>query len=153
MTRLTKTSLSILLSLLLLGSAAFYIISNQEEKIITSSKSLSLIEQNLNEEDESFSVLATKLDQDNHTYQLAFELQNNSNQNKDFYLIPVSNPDQTQFQNIKEGDTKGGTATWDYEADWDFDKEKHKQELIPELAQAYDDMDRGEVGRGAIMFG
>jgi hypothetical protein len=141
--KILNWKLKIIIAALLLGSAIFYILNNQSEDIINSPKSPNLIEQNLDPEDENFSVLSTKLDKDKNTYQLSFELQNTSDQEKTFHLIPVSQTDQAQFQNIKEDSLQGGTATWDYEAGWDFDQEKHKQELIPELAQAYDDIDTG----------
>ena len=120
-------------------------LSGNKEQIISLFKSLGLIEQNLNSPDESFEVLATKLTKDN--YQLAFKLENRSNQSKEFYLIPVSESSQTEFKEIK-GVVKDGKVNWGNQGDWGYDIEKHKQELRPELAQAYDDIDNnGYTGK------
>jgi len=108
-------------------------------------KSPDLIEQNLNSEDESFEVLATKLNND--SYQLAFKLENKSQQDKDFYLIPVFKENQLQFEEIKgvvnDKNTvsikKENTSTKPLEQLYDV--EKHKKELKPELAQAYKDIE------------
>jgi len=116
-----------------------------KEQIISLLKSPGLIEQNLNAPDESFEVLATKLDKDN--YQLAFKLENRSNQSKEFYLISISESSQTEFKEIK-GVVKDGKVNWGNQGDWGYDIEKHKQELMPELAQAYDDIDNnGYTGK------
>ena len=118
---------------------------SNKEQIISLFKSPNLIEQNLNSPDESFEVLATKLDK--NTYQLAFKLENKSNQSKEFYLIPISESSQTEFKEIK-GVVKGGKVSWGNQGDWGYDIEKHKQELRPELARAYDDIDNnGYTGK------
>src|SRR4030042_2845323 len=110
-------------------------------------KSPGLIEQNLNAPDESFEVLATKLDKNAGSYQLAFKLENRANQNKEFYLIPVSRSDQLEFQEIKGvinnknilAINKDDVSKQPLEALYDI--QKHKKELNPELAKAYDDME------------
>ena len=106
-------------------------------------KSLNIIEQNLQSDDENFEVLATKLDIAHNTYKIAFKLENKSNKDKDFYLIPVSESNQTEFKHIK-GVVKNGKAKWGQQGDWGYDIDKHKQDLMPELAQAYDDIDNNE---------
>lgn len=117
---------------------------DNKEQIVSLLKSVNLIEQNLNSPDESFEVLATKLDE--NTYQLAFKLENKSNQSKEFYLIPISDESQLQFKEIK-GSVKGKAILGDH-GDWAYDIEKHKQELRPELAQAYDDIEKnGYTGK------
>ena len=47
-------------------------------------KSPGLIEQNLGVDDENFEVLASKLDLEQDSYQLAFKLENKSNEQKEF---------------------------------------------------------------------
>jgi len=74
-------------------------LTGSTEEIISVLKSSTLIEQELSSPDESFEVLATKLNKDN--YQMAFKLENKSNQSKEFYLIPISESSQTEFKEIK----------------------------------------------------
>lgn len=125
-----------------------------KEQVLSFLKSPSLVEQKLDGPDESFEVLATKLDVKAGEYKLAFKLENKSDQSKDFYLIPVSDENQTQFQEIKGQFSKVSEArplstdrgrASDTTADVSskplsqlYDVEKHKKELKPELAQAYD---------------
>ncbi|MBU2635115.1 hypothetical protein KJ841_01410, partial [Patescibacteria group bacterium] len=111
-----------------------------KEQIVSLLKSVNLIEQNLNSPDESFEVLATKLDES--TYQLAFKLENKSNQEKEFYLIPVSESSQTEFKEIKG--RISGTITEAHNTPLAelYDVNKHKSELRPELAKAYDDIEK-----------
>ena len=120
---------------------------SNKEGALSLLKSPGLIEQNLNSPDESFEVLATKLNLNQNTYQLAFKLENKSNQEKEFYLIPISESSQTEFKEIK-GVVKGGKVNLGNQGDWGYDIEKHKQELRPELAKAYDDIDNnGYIGK------
>jgi len=116
-----------------------------KEEALALLKSPSLVEQKLSSSDESFEVLATKLDLKDNSYKLAFKLENKSNEKKDFYLIPVFNENQAQFQEINgvvngrqlvinKDDANLGSLTDLY------DVEKHKKELKPELAKAYDDI-------------
>jgi uncharacterized protein (TIGR02145 family) len=107
-------------------------------------KPLELIEQNLNSANEKFEILAAKLDSNN--YQMAFKLENKTEQEKEFYLIPVSKESQLQFEeikgiinnkdplSIKKEDVKKEPLAQLY------DVEKHKKELNPELAKAYEDI-------------
>jgi hypothetical protein len=122
-----------------------------DEKIIRQEQNLSnlnlkssfLIEQNFESDSENFEVLATKLDIDNNTYRIAFKLENKSDKDKDFYLVSVSESNQTEFKHIK-GVVKNGKAKWGEQGDWGYDIDKHKQDLIPELAQAYDDIENNK---------
>jgi len=110
-------------------------------------KSPNLIEQNINASDESFQVLATKLNKSNGSYQLAFKLENKSNEKKEFYLIPVSERDQLEFKEIKGvinnknllSINKDDVSNQPLESLYDI--KQHKKELNPELARAYDDID------------
>jgi len=115
---------------------------DNKEQIISLLKSPNLIEQNLNSPDESFEVLATKLDLDNNTYQLAFKLENKSNQSKEFYLIPISEASQTEFKEIRG--RISGTITEAHNTPLTelYDVNQHKSELRPELARAYDDIEK-----------
>jgi len=118
-------------------------ISNSQE-VIKALKSPSLIEQNLNAPDESFEVLATKLDKDN--YQLAFKLENKSQEKKEFYLIPVSKDNQAEFKEIKGVINNknllsiGKDDVQKQPLEKLYDIKQHKKELNPELAQAYNDI-------------
>lgn len=120
---------------------------DQEEKgelKITDLKSPALKEQNLNSSEESFEVLATKLDSNN--YQLVFKLENKSEQSKEFYLIPISKESQLQFEEIKGVIGNKNTLSIGKEdvakepLEQLYDVEKHKKELNPELARAYGDI-------------
>jgi len=109
-------------------------------------RSPGLTEQNLNAPDESFQVLATKLNKNTGSYQLAFKLENKSNQNKEFYLIPVSEKDQLEFKEIK-GLVNNTNILAINQDDVQkqpleslYDIKQHKKELNPELAKAYDDI-------------
>ena len=112
---------------------------SNKEQIISLFKSPDLIEQDINTADESFKVLATKLDK--NTYQLAFKLENKSNENKEFYLIPVSDESQLQFKEIRG--RISGTITEAHNTPLTelYDVNRHKSELKPELAQAYNDIE------------
>ncbi len=112
------------------------------------SKSSTLIEQNLNSPDESFEVLATRLDKT--TYQLAFKLENRSNESKEFYLIPISKQEQAEFQEINGVVNQKNLLHIDKQ---DVQKQpladlynitEHKKQLIPELSQAYIDIRVGK---------
>ena len=109
------------------------------------SKSPTLIEQNINSEDESFEVLATKLNKDN--YQMAFKLENKSSEKRDFYLIPISKNNQVSFQEITGIVNNKNTISISEEGaakeplESLYNVEQHKKELNPELAKAYDDID------------
>jgi len=118
-------------------------ISNSQE-VIKAFKSPTLIEQNFNSPDESFEVLATKLDKDN--YQLAFKLENKSQEKKEFYLIPVSERDQLEFKEIKGVINNKNLLSINRDdvkkelSESLYDIKQHKKELNPKLAQAYDDI-------------
>jgi len=114
------------------------------EEIISLLKSPFLIEQNLNSPDESFKVLATKLNKDN--YQLAFKLENKSEQKKGFYLIPVSKNNQAEFKEIKGVINNRNLLSINKDdvrkepLETLYDIQQHKRELNPELAEAYIDI-------------
>jgi len=116
-----------------------------DDQIVSLLKSPDLIEQDLNSPDESFEVLATKLDKD--TYQLAFRLENKSNESKEFYLIPITKQDQAEFQEIKGVINSKNLLSINKEdvkkepLESLYDIKQHKKELNPQLAQAYDDID------------
>ena len=114
-------------------------LTGSTEEIISVLKSSTLIEQELSSPDESFEVLATKLDES--TYQLAFKLENKSNQSKEFYLIPISESSQTEFKEIKGRISGAITEVYNTPLAELYDVEEHKLELKPELAQAYNDID------------
>ena len=117
-----------------------------KEQAISLLKSPDLIEQNLNSSDESFEVLATKLDESR--YQLVFKLENKSNQDKEFYLIPISESSQAEFKEIKGRISGSITEVYNTPLAELYDVEKHKLELKPELAQAYDDIEKnGYTGK------
>lgn len=105
-------------------------------------KNFNLTEQKLDSEDEYFAVLATKIDVKDNNYKLAFKLENKSEQEKEFYLIPVFEKDQMEFKDIK---IEKGKALLEEKRNSNladlYDVEKHKQELNPELARAYDDIE------------
>ena len=121
--------------------------TENKEKALSLLKSPTLIEQDLNSPDEHFEVLATKLNLNQNTYQVAFKLENRSGQNKEFYLIPVSKNSQIQFQEIKGVlNNKKQLSVNKEDARKEplnelYDVNKHKKELNPELAKAYDDID------------
>ncbi len=111
-------------------------------------KSPDLVEQKLDSSEERFEILATKLDfsSSGYTYQMAFNLENKSDQPKEFYLIPVSEKSQLQFQEIKgvidnkdalfirkDNVLKEQLASL-------YNVEQHKKELKSELVKAYDDI-------------
>ena len=106
-----------------------------------------LTQQDINASDESFQVLATKLNKDTGSYQLAFKLENKSDQNKEFYLIPVSEKDQLEFKEIKGVINNKNILAINKEdvsnqpLETLYDIKQHKKELNPELAQAYNDID------------
>ena len=120
-------------------------ISGNKEEILSLIKASTLVEQNIDNKDESFEVLATKLNKDN--YQMAFRLENKSNESRDFYLIPISKTNQTEFKgmngvlnsknlfSVNQDDIKNQPLQTLY------DVEQHKQQLNPQLAQAYTDID------------
>jgi len=120
-------------------------ISGNKEEILSLIKASTLVEQNIDNKDESFEVLATKLNKDN--YQMAFRLENRSNESRDFYLIPISKTNQTEFKgmngvlnnknlfSVNQDDIKNQPLQTLY------DVEQHKQQLNPQLAQAYTDID------------
>lgn len=103
-----------------------------------------LIEQPLNNQNESFEILATKLDEDK--YQMAFKLENKSNEKKDFYLIPISKNNQAEFQDIagtinnknKISFNKDNVLKDSLESLYNVGQ--HKKELTSELAKAYEDV-------------
>jgi hypothetical protein len=107
-------------------------------------KSATLVEQNLNSLNESFRVLATKLD--NNVYSMAFKLENKTDKQKEFYLIPVSRKGQMQFQGIRgviDGKNNLSINKADIlnkPLDQLYDITDHKKQLGPELSQAYDDI-------------
>jgi hypothetical protein len=107
-------------------------------------KPSNLIEQNLNSDNESFKVLATKLS--NNKYQMAFKLENKTEQDKDFYLIPISKDSQLQFEEVRGIIDDKNTIAFNKEntskepLEQLYDVEKHKKELNPELAKAYEDI-------------
>ncbi len=119
--------------------------SERPESGFSGLKPPDLIEQNLNSENENFEVLATKLNADN--YQMAFKLENKTEQDKEFYLIPVSKEIQLQFEEIKGViNNKNAISINKQDAsneplDKLYDVEKHKKELNHELAKAYDDIE------------
>ena len=115
---------------------------SNKEQALSLFKSSTLIEQSINTEDESFEVLATKLDK--NTYQLAFKLENKSNQSKEFYLIPISDESQLQFKEIKGRISDTITEAHSIPLAELYDVKQHKSELKPELAQAYTDIQAGK---------
>ncbi|MFH1354515.1 MAG: hypothetical protein ABIH36_04535 [bacterium] len=142
---------------LIISLAVFYIINNRlpdndssflaSANMADAQKPPDLIEQNLDEEDENFSVLSTKLNSRQATYQMAFTLQNTSDQEKTFQLVSVSDARQTRFQAIRGVITTepGKERDWQSDSnqsDLDYNTDEHKQQLIPELAQAYDDIEQ-----------
>lgn len=117
-----------------------------KEEALSLIKPATLIEQNLNSPEESFEVLVTKLDLGQNSYQMAFKLENKSAEQKEFYLIPISDQSQLKFEeitgNIKE---LGSFSKTNRDASEKplaqlYDIENHKKELKPELAKAYDDI-------------
>lgn len=121
---------------------------SNKEQIVSLLKSPTLIEQNLNNSDESFEVLATKLNISNKSYQLAFKLENKSNESKEFYLIPISEKDQLQFKEIKGLVNSTNLLSLNKDdvqkqaLETLYDVEQHKQELRTELSQAYKDIEK-----------
>lgn len=115
---------------------------SNKEQIISLFKSPDLIEQDINTADESFEVLAAKLDK--NTYQLAFKLENKSDQRKEFYLIPVSDESQLQFKEIRGRISGTITEAHNIPLTELYDVNQHKSELKPELAQAYIDIEHND---------
>ena len=118
-----------------------------KEQVASAIKSKELVEQNLDDKDESFQVLASKIDLKNNKYQMAFKLENKSSQSKDFYLIPVSSQNQTEFSQIKGKINQNREIVLNNSNVEQkplselYNVQEHKSQLRPELAQAYSDIE------------
>lgn len=119
----------------------------EKSQDVANLKPKTMVEQNLDSREESFEILATKFNKKDKQYEMAFKLENKTSNPKTFYLIPVSKTIQMSFEKI--------TGLVNNQSNFLISKEdiinsrleelydvgKHKQELKPELANAYNDME------------
>lgn len=121
-------------------------VPEKKEVALSLLKSPTLVEQKLDSSDEYFEILATKVNAEKNTYNLAFKLENKSNKSKEFYLLPISKDSQTEFQGISGIINNINSVSFGEKdvirepLDKLYDVSKHKQELSPKLAKAYDDI-------------
>lgn len=109
---------------------------------ISSIKPSCLTEQNLSSGEGVFKVLAVNLKKD--SYEMAFKLENKTNQNKDFYIIPISNQEQLKFKQIDGLVNNTNKVSFKEVIQEPLEKlynvEQHKKDLSSELAKAYFDI-------------
>lgn len=126
-------------------------IEKGSEKI--SLKPSDLKNQDIDSGEENFKVLATELG--DNEYRAAFKIENKTDKEREFYLIPVSDNSEAEFKEISGVLGKSKIVIKNVIKDNLrnlYDVERHKNELNPELACAYDDIENNNYSASPIKF-